>query len=257
VKTSIEEVRWSWANPIIQDLLLKYYREYLFSTPEQADNEIQRVLDWSSMRPPGTVLDMGCGLGYHAASFARRGFEVVAFDPGDRYVDLARRHAAHLGLRIDVRQMDCSKLAEDQRFDLAWAGAYCPGQLEPLELLGDFRRIYNALIPGRWFVATVAGKARARFSEKVRRWEEKEDCFVLEEEWTDASHCYEDSWFVYPDEGRIIKVIEVDRIYDVAVIQPLLQEAGFLDVESRSDLGGKEPANPGQHFAFRCRRGEA
>ena len=257
MKIDIEEVRWSWVHPIVQELLLKYYRDYLFSTPDEAEKEVQQILDLSSLRPPGRVLDIGCGLGYHAASFAGRGFEVLAFDPGERYVEIARQQAARFGPKIDIRQMECSSLAEGAHFDLAWAGAYCPGQLSPSELVADFVRIYNALIPGQWFVATVAGKARARLSPRVRRWEEKEDCFILEEEWTDASNCYEDSWFVFPDASRVIKVTEIDRIYDVAEVEPLLRQAGFVDVQCYADLGAKQRANPGEHFAFRCRRSGA
>lgn len=86
----------------------------------------------------------------------------------------------------------------------------------------DFKRIFSALKPDRWFVSTIAGEARPPFSKKMRNWEEKEDCFVLDVEWTDENYCYENSWFVYPDENRIIKVEEVDRIYDVKNIVPLL-----------------------------------
>jgi SAM-dependent methyltransferase len=257
MKVDIEEVQWSWAEPRVQELLLRYYRECLFSTPEAAEEDVQRVLTLASLGAPGRVLDIGCGLGYHAASFAGHGFEVFAFDPGERYLEIARRQTARIAATVELRRMECSALTADASFDLAWAGAYCPGQLEPPDLVGDFRRIHKALIPGRWFVATVAGKARPRFSPRARRWEEKEDCFVLEEEWTDGSHCYEESWFVFPGERRVIKVSETDRIYDVTEVEPLLREAGFVDIECYADLEARQPAEPGRHFAFRCRKPEA
>lgn len=257
MKTKVEEIIWSWDHPFIQDLLLKYYRDYLFSTSEKADQIVQKILDLSSVEPPANILDVGCGLGYHAVSFAKRGFDVMAFDLGDRYIAFANEHASKQGLRIDIRQMYCGNLEEDKHFDLVWAGNYCPGQLTPSEVVDNFRRIYDALSPARWFVATVAGKKGSPLSKKVRSWEEKEDCFVLEEEWTDETNCYEDSWFVYPNEGKIIKVIEVDRIYSVREIVPLLQKAGFEDIETYCDLFTMAPAEPGRHFAFRCRRSKA
>jgi SAM-dependent methyltransferase len=254
MKTQIEEIQWSWDHPVIQELLLKYYRDWLFSTAEEADEIIDEVLSLTSLKPSSAILDIGCGLGYHAISFARRGFNVKAFDPGDRYVEIANKNAQKLGLPIEICQMTCNDLEVNEDFDLAWAGSYCPGRLEPSELVGDFRKIFAALKPDSWFVSTVAGKARPSSSKKTRNWEEKEDCFVLEEEWTDETHCYENTLFVYPDEGRIIKVIESDRIYDVESIVPPLGEAGFVDIETYSDLITKEPATPGQHFAFRCKR---
>lgn len=38
---------------------------------------------------------------------------------------------------------------------------------------------------------------------------------------------------------------------------PLSKESGFISIETYSDLVTKKPANPGQHFAFLCRRPEA
>ncbi len=175
MKTYIEEIQWSWDHPVVQELLLKYYREWLFSTPEKANEIIQEVLALSSIEPPASVLDLGCGLGYHAASFAKLGFNVLAFDPGDRYVAIARENAKRLGLQIEIRQMNCDNLEANKLYDLAWAGAYCPGKLSPSDLIDDFKRIYSALKPDRWFISTVAGKARLPSSKKVRNWEEKED----------------------------------------------------------------------------------
>ena len=37
-------------------------------------------------------------------------------------------------------------------------------------------------------------------------------------------------------------------------IEPLLQEVGFLDIETYCDLFTRKAASPGQHFAFRCKR---
>ena len=257
MKTQIEEIRWSWDHPVVQELLLKYYRDWLFSTPERAGTIIDAVLSLISLKPSSSIIDIGCGLGYHAASFAKRGFKVMAFDSGDRYVEIASNNAKQLGHLIEIHQMNCNDLKTIDVFDLAWAGSYCPGGLEPFELVDNFRKIFTSLKPGGWFISTVAGKARRTFKRKRRNWDEKEDCLVLGEEWTDGTHCYENSWFIFPDEGRIIKVVEVDRIYDVVNIVPLLEKAGFVDIETYSDIIAKKPANPGQHFAFRCRKPKA
>jgi len=59
------------------------------------------------------------------------------------------------------------------------------------------------------------------------------------------------------NEGQIIKVLEVDRIYGAQDIFPLLQEADFVDIETYCDFFSMAPADPGRHFAFRCRKPEA
>ncbi|MCG8636909.1 MAG: class I SAM-dependent methyltransferase [Desulfobacterales bacterium] len=255
MKTNVKEVRWAWDNPDVQDLLLKYYRDWLFNTPETAERIVAQVLSTTPVEPPGDILDVGCGLGHHAIAFAKRGFRVFAFDPGDRYVGIARENITGSGLDIDIRRMRCSELAETGRFSLAWAGGYCPGQLSPEEVAGDFRRIYTSLLPGGWFVSSVAGKAKVPPSEKMRNWGELDDCYILSEKWADETRFHEYCSFVYPDRNEVIKLIEVERMYGVNEIVPLLEEAGFRDITTSNSIADAGiPAREGKHFSFWCRR---
>ena len=253
--TRVKEIQWAWNNPDVQDILLKYYRDWLFNTPETAGLMVEHILSIASIHPPGEIVDIGCGLGYHAMAFANQGFHVLAFDPGDKYVNIARENAACAGAGIDIRQMSCRELSETKRFSLAWAGAYCPGQLNPDEVVQDFRRIYESILPGGWFVSTVAGKPKIAPFEKVRNWKELSDGFILSEKWTDETYFHEYCRFVYPDRNEVVKLIEVERMYGVKEIVPLLEQAGFSDISTSNSLADtKAPAQEGKHFVFWCRR---
>ena len=205
----------------IQEILLKYYRDWLFNTPEMAERMVARALSIATIHPPGQILDIGCGLGYHAIAFAQKGFQVSAFDPGSTYLEIARRHIDREGVDVTLLQMKCAGLNESERFVLAWAGSYCPGQLSPSEVAQDFKRIYRSLKPGGWFISNVAGKPRVPPSEKVRHWRQLSDCFALFEKWADETYFHEHCWFVYPDTNKVIKFAEVERMYGVKEIPPL------------------------------------
>jgi hypothetical protein len=150
--------------------------------------------------------------------------------------------------------MKCSDLDESERFALAWAGWYCPGQLSHSEVKQDFRRIYKSLRPGGWFVSNVAGKPKIPSSKKVRNWRQLSDCFALSEKWADETYFHEHCWFVYPETNKVIKLVEVERMYGVEEIIPLLEEAGFTDISTADRLKGDAPAQVGNHFAFWCRK---
>jgi SAM-dependent methyltransferase len=255
METHTVEIQWAWDHPIVQELLLKYYRERLFGTGENAEKSVEAILSLAGVRAPGKVLDIGCGLGHQAIAFARRGFQVLAFDPGDKYLAVARENIARAKAYVELRQMACHRLAEVERYALAWAGWYCPGQLTPAEVVQDFRRIYNALVPGGWFVSTFAGKVKVPPAPKERNWAELSDCFVLSEKWADETCAHEVCWFVYPGKDEVLKVVEVDRMYGFREIPSLLKQAGFVEIgmaESLADLTA--PAREGRRFVFWCRR---
>lgn len=66
------------------------------------------------------VLDVGCGGGLLAEALARAGAEVTAIDLAQDALEVARRHAAENGLRIDYRAAPVEALArqEPERYDL-------------------------------------------------------------------------------------------------------------------------------------------
>ena len=49
MKSEIIEIKWSWDQPTIQDILLKYYRDWLFVTPEIA-NKMVAVLKYPPLQ---------------------------------------------------------------------------------------------------------------------------------------------------------------------------------------------------------------
>jgi 2-polyprenyl-6-hydroxyphenyl methylase/3-demethylubiquinone-9 3-methyltransferase len=89
----------------------------------------QEVLtDRLHLAPEGLrALDIGCGGGFLAEEFARRGSRVVGVDPSQVSIDTARRHAAATGLDIDYRVGTGEHLpVPDAEFDVA----YCCDVLE-------------------------------------------------------------------------------------------------------------------------------
>jgi len=248
----VQEIRFAWDCPQVQDLLLKYWQDRLFGTPASAARDVDHI----TIQPGAEVLDVGCGLGYHAVEFARRGCNVTAFDPGDRYIDRAREYADRAGIHIHWRIMKCEDLSAVERFDLAWLGNYCPGQMTPEQVRDDFKWIWLALKPGGHFIGSLAGAVKQPPSPRIRAWSRLRDGYVLTEKWRDDTFRHEHCWFIDPDQGRAIKVVEVQRMFDAAEFESFLKDAGFVDVELFAGLDDPQPPRPGMPFAFRARRPE-
>jgi SAM-dependent methyltransferase len=90
----------------------------------------------------GHILDAGCGSGRDAAEFARRGYEVTAFDGSAEMAKLAFERTG-----LPVFHLTFDQMAWNSEFDGIWACAsllHVPSEhLEP-----TLRRIVDALKPG-------------------------------------------------------------------------------------------------------------
>src|SRR6185369_14505317 len=88
---------------------LKYIRDQI-DQHWQCDECSRRPLDWR------TALDVGCGAGLLTEPLARLGARASGIDASPELIDVARWHAAAMGLDIDYRAGDVQEL--EGRFDL-------------------------------------------------------------------------------------------------------------------------------------------
>ena len=83
-----------------------------------------------------TALDVGCGVGLLAEPLARLGARVTGIDASTEVIEVARGHAAGVGLEIDYRAGDVQQL--EGQFDLVTA-------MEVIEHVADPGAFLNAL----------------------------------------------------------------------------------------------------------------
>jgi 2-polyprenyl-6-hydroxyphenyl methylase/3-demethylubiquinone-9 3-methyltransferase len=132
--------------------------------------------DWRSGQALGglTILDIGCGAGILSEPLARLGARVTAIDPSQRNIEVAKDHAARVGLSIDYRCTSSEVLpTEGILFDAVLA-------MEVIEHVSDvesFLRHASAMVrPGGILVAATLNRTLKSFAfaivgaEYVLRW---------------------------------------------------------------------------------------
>lgn len=78
-----------------------YYARYRLGYPELL---IRRVVERVGLQPGDAVLDLGCGPGLLAISFAKAGMAVTGIDPEPAMLEAAKAAAAEAGVSITLRQ---------------------------------------------------------------------------------------------------------------------------------------------------------
>ena len=107
----------------------------------------------TTLRQPGTFLDIGTGVGWLAIEAARSWptLRVVGIDSWEPALTLARKNLAQAGVaeRVELRSQRVENLGDENIFTLAWfPGPFIPAEIAAVAL----ERVHRALAPGGWLI---------------------------------------------------------------------------------------------------------
>ena len=131
--------------------------DYAASGPGGIGRHLDPFLE--RLAPGALILELGCGSGRDAAAMAARGFRVEATDG---VPEMAAQAEARLGRPVRVMRFD--ELAAAGQYDGVVAG-YSLLHVPRAGLVGVLARVWRALKPGGWHVATyktAGGEGRDR-----------------------------------------------------------------------------------------------
>ena len=88
------------------------------------------------------VLEIGCGMGTHAAMLARTGAKLTAIDLTERAVQTTKRRFELFGLTGDIQRADAEALPfEDGSFDFVWSWGVIHHSADFERCLGEIARV--------------------------------------------------------------------------------------------------------------------
>jgi SAM-dependent methyltransferase len=102
--------------------LYRYAVYYDIVFGRDVDSEVEFLTDVVRRyrgRPPARIVDLGCGPGYHANAFARRGLSAIGLDWCDEMISFARDQATREGIAVDWRVGDMRAFLLPEPVDLA------------------------------------------------------------------------------------------------------------------------------------------
>ncbi|QYO76496.1 class I SAM-dependent methyltransferase [Devosia salina] len=137
---------------------LKFYADNAATYAQHAQGATPQLAGFMALLPPGgSVLELGTGNGRDAAAMLAAGFAVTASDASPQLAIEAERR-----LGVAVKIMAFHELDDVAAYDGVWACA-CLLHAPRAELTDDLARIFRALKPGGWLVASFkAGSGEGR-----------------------------------------------------------------------------------------------
>ena len=185
----------------------------------------------------GLVLDLGCGSGNLARQLSFAGYGVVGFDPSGAMVKIARRNVpgatfVQAGIFEASLPMCAAAVCVGEVISIA-----CANSVQPL--LGFFRRVRKALIPGGVFVVDYGQHGRLPAGmPRHGHWTGK-DWALLVDGAVDTDVLTRRVTSFRRISGTYRKHTETHRLrlFENAQIASLLERAGFADVRTVRNIG--------------------
>lgn len=214
-----------------------------FDEPAQAEI-VERAL---ALDPGSRVLDVPTGSARIAIELAARGHSVTGVDLTERFLEVGRERAAVRDVEVDLRQGDMRALELDPAsFDAAlcfW------GSFGYFDAAGDeafVRGVAAALRTGGRFLIDTHTVESILPNFRERNWWEVGDVTILmHTEYVVGTGRIETDWTIVGPDGRRERQRSSVRLYALAELTALLEDAGFASFESRDD--DLEPFELGSH----------
>jgi|GEM_PF-3993824 len=238
------------------DRIAPYYR-MLFEGQDKAiqTQDVQWLDEMFQSRGIKTVLDCGCGDGFHAIPLAQLGYQISGADKSRGMIRQARKNSQQAGIDLSWTVLDFLKL--DKRFS--------PGSFQAVLVLGHglahlssektllaaLKQMKNVLSPLGWLVADLPDiqplKALPPLSEGHHDRVMGKDLFLFSQRVFDEDEVTLNLFYVenVSKRCRAKKWTLHFRCWSARVLTSLAAQAGLRLIESGAACGGK-----GHHYIF-------
>jgi SAM-dependent methyltransferase len=122
------------------------YRDDL--TDERSDAEVASWARWLELDSPMRILDLACGFGRHANRLAALGHSVTGVDLQPGFLEIARKEAERMGVKVEYRQGDMRQIDFVEEFDRVVLLFTSFGYFEDDENIQVMKNMARALKPG-------------------------------------------------------------------------------------------------------------
>lgn len=213
---------------------------------QDTENQVDFIVNTLGLTGKEHILDLACGFGRHALSFARRGFQITGVDITKEFIEDAIQNANSEGLNAQFIHSDIRNLHFANEYDVVLnladgAIGYLESDEENLKL---FDVISNALKPGGKHFMDICNAEYAEHYFPAQYWDAGENALSVSKfEWDAKKRImiFGDHTIVYgePAKKPDIQYGAPQRLYSIDEIDKIWKQRAMQVVQIFADYYGK------------------
>jgi cyclopropane fatty-acyl-phospholipid synthase-like methyltransferase len=216
-------------------------------TPEQieqqAERQVEFVVNALELAEGARVLDLCCGWGRHSVRLAQHGFRVTGLDLSAYHLRLAQAAARKAGVEVEWVRADMRDVPRGRRFDavinMFTSFGYFETEAEDQKVLDGVAR---ALRPGgRFFIDTINHDGLMRVFRETD-WQQRTDGSITTERrrYDVRTGRMNNEWTHIAADGKRRRHSFSHRLYTFTELAAMLSKAGLRVVSAWGNFDGSE-----------------
>lgn len=207
------------------DDYLHFYAGVL--TPERAEREIGFIEQALGLERGMRILDLCCGHGRLANPLAQRGYQVTGVDITPGFLELARKEASLLGVRVEYVEGDMRQLPYKEEFDRVINCYTSFGYFGDEENLRVLEGVARALKPEGRFLLEIQNRDWLIANYRSQVVLERGNDFMIDlnrfDPLSSRNHCER----ILIRDGRVKRMRFSIRLYTLPELEGLLSQVGL------------------------------
>lgn len=212
------------------------------------------------------ILELACGTGALALSFAKEGYDVTALDLSEEMLSVASTRAMDASPRTNLQFVlgDMMDLSEDGTYEAitCFSDSICYME-SPQEVQQVFDTVHEALEAEGTFIFDVHSlyQVDTLFPEYSYHYQTDEFAFLWDSYPGSEAHSIEHFLTFFVKEGqdgneRFVRYDELhrERTYSIENYLRMLESAGFDQVQVCADFEDSEPTEESKRWFFVCKK---
>ena len=214
-----------WWKDFFDGLWYEFHQRHI--RDDEYESQVEHLAMLLDASPGDKLLDIPCGVGGQAASFAKRGCHVTGIDINPTLLEMARERAVNTGVEVELIEQDMRHYDGGAVFNAAFCVWGSFGYFDDEGNRQQLESVFRSLRPGGKFLLEIYPLETIMSNFIPRDWRRGGDVLAVEERSYNPSDSTISSEWQFFGHGKTESRQSKMRLYTLRELSSLFRSVGF------------------------------